>query len=144
MKVIFAFAVLILLASCALPPHDDARPGINRAEAAALKENYYWRPGDPTAVGDDASLEALMRRSINPGLDGEGAELQISRVAVALAEVGDDRFCAVLSRQEPAEQKEVTDSICYMWRHYELRYPKTRVIHAKFNSQQESSNPPTL
>jgi hypothetical protein len=84
-----------------------------------------------------------VRRSTNPELDGEGAELQTSSLALALEEVGDDRFSAVLSRQESAVQKEVTDSIRNMWRHYGLKYPKTRAIHAKFKSRHESDNLPS-
>ncbi len=142
MKTFLVCVVLALLSSCAHSPRDDERPGINPAEAAALTENYYWHTGNPKAVDDDAGLEALMRRSTNPKLDGEGAEMQTSTMALALAEVGDDRFSAVLSRQTPEVQKEVTDSISNMWRHYKLDYPKTRAIHAKFDPRHESDNLP--
>jgi hypothetical protein len=79
---------------------------------------------------------------LKPELDGEGAEMQTSRMALALAEVGDDRFSAVLMRQTSEVQEEVTDSISNMWRHYQLDYPKTRAIHAKFDPRNESSTPP--
>ena len=52
-------------------------------------------------------------------------------MAVALADVGDERFSSVLSRQTPAVQASVTEAISYMWRHYHLRYPKTAAIASR-------------
>ena len=73
-------------------------------------------------------LDALLRRSADPTLDGEYAEGQTSAVVWALASVGDDRFSRAIGRQPEEVKRAVARDVVALWRRYGLHYPKTQRV----------------
>ncbi len=101
---------------------------MSRRETRALVATYYWQRHFPTPSYTDRSVDALLARSADPTLDGEGAEWQASAVAVALSVVGDEGFAAALSHQPSAVRHAVSRDISDLWTHYQLRYPQTQAL----------------
>ena len=126
--------LLVVTGSVALagnPTLDPAAPGISRDELQVLTSVYYWRRELHAPKYTSEQLDRLLRASADPTLDGERAESQASRVAVALASVGDDRFSQALSPQGASVKRAVAGFIHYMWTQYHMHYPKTeRVLKA--------------
>ena len=89
---------------------------------------YYWQRDLPAPKYTSEQLDLLLRTSADPTLDGGRAESQASRVAVALASVGDDRFSQALSRQPGNLQRAVAREIHYLWTRYHMHYPKTERV----------------
>ena len=126
-----AKAVLVVTGSVALagqPTHDPAAPGISPDEMQVLVSVYYWRRDLHAPKYTSEQLDLLLRASADPTLDGERAESQASRVAVALASVGDDRFSRALSRQPAGVKRAVARELHYMWTRYQMHYPKTQRV----------------
>ena len=125
-----ATIALFALAACAgLSSSTDALPGLSARERHALAETFYWRPEQPTPRYDFVRLDALLRRSTDPTLDGERAKEQTSALALALAAAGDEAFSAALARQSEAVRRAVARSgIAYLWTYYGLLYPRTQAI----------------
>jgi hypothetical protein len=125
-KLVFVLSVTTRLTGCAT--QDAAAPSINSEEMRVLTSDYYWHRGTPLPRYTSEQLDALVRASADPTLDGAYAEQQASRVAVALALVGDARFSEVLARQPPNVKRAVAHEIRYMWMKHGLQYPKTEVL----------------
>jgi hypothetical protein len=123
--------VLVVTASVAMagkPTHDPAPPGISPDEMQVLISVYYWQRDLPAPNYTSEQLDQLLRASADPTLDGERAESQASRVAVALASVGDERFSQALSHQPGSVKHAVAREIHYMWTEHHLHYPKTQRV----------------
>jgi len=123
-----AKSLLVVTGSVALagkPTHDPAAPGISPDEMQVLISVYYWQRDLHAPKYTSEQLDRLLRASADPTLDGERAESQASRVAVALASVGDDRFSEALSRHPASVKRAVARDIHYMWKRYHMHYPKT-------------------
>ena len=110
------------------PTDDPAAPDISPDEMQVLISVYYWQRDLPTPKYTSEQLDRLLRASADPTLDGERAESQASRVAVAVASVGDDRFSQALSRQPASVKRAVARDIHYMWTRYHMHYPKTERV----------------
>jgi hypothetical protein len=126
-----AKSVLVVTGCVALagnPTDDPAAPGISPDEMQVLISVYYWQRDLPVPKYTSEQLDRLLRASADRTLDGERAESQASRVAVALASVGDDRFSHALSRQRASVKRAVTREIHYMWTRYHMHYPKTERV----------------
>jgi len=126
-----AKSVLVVNGCVALagnPTDDPAAPGISPGEMQVLISVYYWQRDLPAPKYTSEQLDRLLRASADPTLDGERAESQASRVAVALASVGDDRFSQALSRQPASVKRAVAREIHYMWTRYHMHYPKTERV----------------
>ena len=125
-----AFVALFTLAGCAgLSSSAESQPGFSAHERHALAETFYWRPEQPTPRYDSERLDALLRRSTDPTLDGERAEEQTSALALALTAAGDDAFAGALARQSTAVRRAVARSgISYLWTRYGLLYPRTQAM----------------
>ena len=93
-----------------------------------LVSDYYWHAGTPPPRYTSEQLDALLRRSADPTLDGGNAEQQASRVAVALAAVGDDQFSQILAYQHPNVKRAVAREVRYLWTNHGLHYPKTEAL----------------
>jgi hypothetical protein len=119
----FTFAALV---SCATP--DDAAVGMSAEEIRVLVSEYYWHRGTPPPHYSSEQLDSLLRASADPTLDGAQAEQQASRVAVALAVVGDEKFSQVLARQPSKVKRAVAYEIRYMWINGGLHYPRTEAL----------------
>ena len=87
-----AVAVTSLTALAACATHDAGAPRISDQEMRVLVSDYYWQRDLPVPRYTSEQLDELLRASADPTLDGERAESQASRVAVALVSVGDERF----------------------------------------------------
>jgi hypothetical protein len=114
------------LAGCA--SYRDAAPGINRDEMRVLVSHYHWSPdlGAPTYTR--RQLDALLRASADVTLKGERGDAQESRLAVALAFVGDDTFAEALAQQPETVRHAVAcyiSDLCFL---YGLHYPKTKEL----------------
>src|ERR1700745_1699101 len=92
-----AGARLYALAACAR--RDAACPRVSDQEMQVLVSDYYWQRDLPMPRYTSEQLDELLRASADPRLDGERAESQASRVAVALVSVGDERFSQALFHQ---------------------------------------------
>jgi hypothetical protein len=101
---------------------------VSGRESRVLVNNYYWKREFPIPSYTDQELNILLAASANPKLDGALTEEQASKVAVALAVVGDERFSSVLLRQSDAVKRAVARDISPLWTHYRLEYPKTRSL----------------
>jgi hypothetical protein len=126
-----ATSVLVVTGCVALavkPTDDSAAPGISPDEMQVLVSVYYWQRDLPAPKYTSEQLDRLLRASADPTLDGERAESQASRVAVALTSVGDDRFSLALSRQPASVKRAVAHEIHYMWTRHHLHYPKTERV----------------
>ena len=93
-----------------------------------LVSDYYWHAGTPPPRYTSEQLDALLLRSADPTLDAANAEQQASRVAVALAAVGDDQFSQVLAHEPPNVKRAVAREIRYLWTNHGLHYPKTEAL----------------
>ena len=102
-----------------------AAPGISPDEERALTSDYYWRAGTRPRSYTSAQLDTLLRASVDPTLDGEYAEAQASRVAVALTSVGDRRFSEAILRQSDTVKQAVAREVMYLWTRHKLDYPLT-------------------
>jgi len=123
--------LLVVTGSVALagnPTLDPAAPGISRDELQVLTSVYYWRRELHAPKYTSEQLDRLLRASADPTLDGERAESQASRVAVALASLGDDRFSQALSPLGASVKRAVAGFIHYMWTQYHMHYPKTERV----------------
>jgi len=123
--------VLVVTGCVALagnPRDDPAAPGISPKEMQVLISVYYWQRDMPAPKYTSEELDRLLRASADPTLDGERAESQASRVAVALASVGDDRFSQALSRQLASVKRGVAREIRYLRTNHGLYYPKTEAL----------------
>lgn len=107
---------------------DVAAPGINVQEMQVLIADYYWHAGTPPPRYTSEQLDALLRCSADPTLDGGNAEQQASRVAVALAVAGDEQFSQVLVHQPQNVRRAVAHEIRYLWTNHHLHYPKTEAL----------------
>ena len=67
-------------------------------------------------------------RRDNPQLDGEYAEIALSRVVVALAAAGDDAFADALARQPVRVRKQLACHLALLWTRYKLTYPRTHAL----------------
>ena len=126
-----AKSLLVVTGSVALagnPTLDPAAPGISPDEIQVLTSVYYWQRELHAPKYTLEQLDRLLRASADPTLDGERAESQASRVAVALASVGDDRFSQALSPQGASVKRAVAGFIHYMWTQYHMHYPKTERV----------------
>ncbi|HEU5245750.1 MAG TPA: hypothetical protein VFU09_01535 [Candidatus Udaeobacter sp.] len=102
-----------------------AASGISAEEMHVLVGNYYWKRDLSAPSYTSAQPDMLLRASANPTLDGERAEAQTSRLAVALACVGDEKFAEALSRQSDRVKHMVAFFISTLWTRFDLRYPRT-------------------
>lgn len=75
----------------------------------------------------DAALKQLFRRSLQP-LDGEEAGTYATVLAIALADVGDERFARVLQEMPVAVRRAVARRVEWMWQSAGLDYPRTRAV----------------
>jgi hypothetical protein len=123
-----AMAVASLAALAACVTHDGAAPRVSQQEMQVLVSDYYWHRNLPLPHYSPEQLDQLLRASADPTLDGERAESQASRVAVALASVGDDSFSQALSHQPASVKRAVAREIHYMWTQHHLHYPKTQRV----------------
>ena len=126
-----AKSLLVVTGSVALagkPTQDPAASGISPDEMQVLISVYYWQRDLHAPKYTSEQLDRLLRASADPTLDGERAESQASRVAVALASVGDDRFSQALSPQGASVKRAVAGFIHYMWTQYHMHYPKTERV----------------
>ncbi len=89
---------------------------------------YYWPAGHKPFTYTIEQLDALLRRSADPTLDGEYAEAQISAVVWALVSVGDDTFGQAVGRQPASVKRAVARDVSELWRRYGLHYPKTERV----------------
>ena len=119
----------VMLAACGT--YSAAAPGISPDEARALVAGYYWQPRAQPSSYTPEHLDALLRRSGDPALDGEYAEAQASRLAVALASVGDKKFAEALSSQSTEVKRMVGLFISPLWTRYGLHYPRTQAVLQK-------------
>src|SRR5215471_5361902 len=120
----FVLVVTPCVALAGEPTHDPAAPGISPDEMQVLISVYYWQRDLQAPKYTSEQLDRLLHASADPMLDGERAESQASRVAVALASMGDDRFSQALSRQSASVKRAVAREIHYMWTRYHMHYPK--------------------
>jgi hypothetical protein len=144
-RIINGFFALALawIAGCTTLQPPDAQPGLNAREQRALRECFYWQPALPTPwtartgngmpigtpIYTSEQLDDRLRRSADPSLDGERAELQASELALALAAAGDEAFSAALARQTRQVREAVARSaVTYLWTHYHLHYPETEAM----------------
>jgi hypothetical protein len=114
------------LAGCA--SYRDAAPGINRDERYVLVSHYRWSPdlGAPTYTR--RQLDALLRASADVTLKGERGDAQESRLAVALAVLGDDTFAEAVAQQPQTVRSAVAcymSDLCFL---SGLHYPKTKEL----------------
>ena len=116
----------VMLAACGT--YSAAPPGISPDETRALVAGYYWQPRAQPSSYTPEQLDALLRRSGDPTLDGEYAEAQASRLAVALVSVGDKKFAEALSRQSTEVKRMVGLFISPLWTRYGLHYPRTQAV----------------
>ena len=123
-----AFAVISTTAFVGCATHTAAAPGINAQEMQVLVDNYYWNRNQAAPSYTSEQLNRLLRASADPTADGARAEMQASRVAVALASVGDDTFSQALVRQSASVKHAVAREIVSLWSRYGLHYPKTRAV----------------
>jgi heme/copper-type cytochrome/quinol oxidase subunit 2 len=123
-----AVAVTSLTALAACATHDAGAPRISDQEMQVLVSDYYWQRDLPVPRYTSEQLDELLRASADPTLDGERAESQASRVAVALVSVGDERFSQALSDQPASVKRAVAREIHYMWTRHHLHYPKTKRV----------------
>ena len=123
-----AVAVTSLTALAACATHDAGLPRISDHEMQVLVSDYYWQRDLPVPRYTSEQLDELLRASADPTLDGERAESQASRVAVALVSVGDERFSQALSDQPASVKRAVAREIHYMWTRHHLHYPKTKRV----------------
>ena len=93
-----------------------------------LVSDYYWKRDSRAPTYSAAQLDALLRASADPTLDGARAEMQASRVVVALASIGDDLFSQALMRQSTPVKRAVAREIVYLWSRDGLHYPKTQAV----------------
>ena len=119
-------SVLNTFSGCAT--QDVAAPGISSKEMNVLVSNYYYQVVPHEQRYTSEQLNELFRASDNPTLDGEAAELQTARVAIALASVGDERFSQALSHHSASIKRAVARHIQHMWTLYHLHYPKTERV----------------
>ena len=124
----FLLVVTSAVALAGTVTHDAAAPGISPDEMQVLVSDYYWQRDLAAPRYTSEQLDHLLRASADPTLDGERAESQASRVAVALTSVGDDRFFSALSRQPASVKRAVAREIQYMWTRHHLHYPKTERV----------------
>lgn len=123
-----AVAVSSTTALLGCATRDAAAPGVSAQEMQVLVSDYYWHAGTPLPRYTPEQLHGLLRRSADPTLDGANAEQQASRVAVALAVVGDEQFSHVLAQERPSVKRAVTREIRYLWTNHGLHYPKTEEL----------------
>lgn len=97
-----------------------------------LTFDYDWRPPLFTPKYSSDQLDKLLRASADPKLGGDRAEAQASRVAVALASVGDSRFARALAHQPANIQRAVARQIHYLWTRDRLHYPETEALLKPF------------
>ena len=114
------------LVSCTT--YTDAGPRISQAERHVLVTDYYWRPDAPPRAYTEAQLDALLRASADPTLDGEDAEAQTSRVVLALASVGDEAFAQSVANQPESVRRVIARDVAPLWRRYGLHYPRTQSV----------------
>jgi hypothetical protein len=114
----------MLLAGCST--YTAAARGIGPEEQRVLVAHYYWSADSALPSYTSEQLGALLRASADPTLDGEAAEAQMSKVVVALASVGDDRFSQALAQQPDGVKRAVARHVSDLWRRYGLRYPETQ------------------
>jgi hypothetical protein len=119
-------SVLNTFSGCAT--QDVAAPGISSKEMNVLVSNYYYQVVPHEQRYTSEQLNELFRASDNPTLDGEAAELQTARVAIALASVGDERFSQAFSHHSASIKQAVARNIEHMWTLYHLYYPKTQRV----------------
>src|SRR5262245_37885766 len=120
----------VVVAGCAT--HDAAAPGISSQEMRVLVSDYYWQPNMPAPRYTSNQLDALLRASADPTLDGERSEAQTSRLVVALASVGDERFAEALSLQSVRVKHMVAFFISVLWKRDGLHYPRTEAVLQKY------------
>jgi hypothetical protein len=130
LRLSMALASQITLGSCST--YGAAASGISPDEMRVLVAGYYWHTDAQLPTYTHEQLDQLLRRSDDPTLDGEYAEAQASRLAVALAAVGDEQFAAALSHQPARVQRSVAFFISALWTHYGLHYPRTEVVCQKY------------
>ena len=118
-------AVLVGCATC-----DVAAPGISPAEMQVLVSDYYWKRDLPAPTYSAAQLDALLRASADPTLDGARSEAQMTRLVVAIASVGDQKFAEALSRQPKRVKHMVGFFISGLWTRHDLHYPRTQAVLA--------------
>jgi len=123
---ILAAALQILLASCST--YFAAASGISPDEIRVLVSTYYWQPGQKPFTYTAEQLDALLRRSTDPTLDGDTAEGETAALVWALATVGDGIFSQALARQSEAVKRAVARDVSYLWTHFKLHYPKTERV----------------
>ena len=120
----------VALVGCAT--HDAAAPGLSAAEMRVLVSDHYWNRDLPTPTYSAAQLDALLRASADPTLDGERSEAQTTRLVVALASVGDQKFAEALSRQSKRVKHMVGFFISGFLTRHNLRYPRTQLVLQKY------------
>jgi hypothetical protein len=125
-QIVVGVASTAAFAGCAT--REAAAPGISSDEMRVLVSDYYWKRDLPEPKYTAAQLDALLRASADPTLDGARAEMQASRVAVALASVGDAAFSQALMRQSVSVKRAVAREIVYLWSRHSLHYPKTQAL----------------
>ena len=118
------------LVGCAT--RDAPAPGISAAEMQVLVSDYYWKRDLRTPAYSAAQLDALLRASADPTLDGARSEAQTTRLVVALASVGDQTFAAALSHQSKRVKHMVGFFISGLWTRHGLHYPQTQAVLQKY------------
>jgi hypothetical protein len=120
----------VAVASCAT--YDTAAPGITAEEMSVLVSEYCWQPNAQPPHYTSEGLDALLRASADPTLDGARSEAQTSRLAVALAAVGDQRFAEALSQQSYRVKHMVAFFISDLWKRHGFHYPRTEAVLQKY------------
>src|SRR5438046_7123481 len=113
---VVAAAVTSLDALAACAAHDASAPRISDQEMQVLVSDYYWQRDLPVPRYTSEQLDELLRASADPTLDGERAESQASRGAVALGSVGEERCSQALAHQAGSGKRATARESDDMWR----------------------------